>query len=167
MLDRIMLWENDQAMSETSECDNPVAALLGDLGFFGFDTSGRLRPNPPDARPVMSCRWRGRPISTTLHELPSGSGRIALRAQIGRIPSSLHAAEARPEALALAAKLPALLPHGWTVTLACDHTLHIHTEQEVPMPALISDLLVPTVQFCLTVAPFLDLLDENALGLER
>ncbi len=154
-------------MSETSDCSNPLVALMGDLGFFGFDGLGRLRPNPPDAKPVMACRWRGRPISTTLWELPGGTGMIALKAQVGRVPSSLHAAAARPGALALAANLPALLPRGWTLTLACDHTLHIHTEQEVPMPALISDLLVPTVQFCLTAAPYLDLLDENALGLEQ
>ncbi|WP_428376204.1 hypothetical protein [Lichenicoccus sp.] len=154
-------------MSETSECGDLLASLMGDLGFFGFDAYGRLRPNPPDAKPVMACRWRGRAISTTLWELSSGSGRIALRAQVGRIPSSAHSAAARPEALSLAAQLPPLLPSGWTVTLACDHTLYIHTEQEVPMPALITDLLVPTVEFCLAVAPFLDLLDENELGLDR
>lgn len=152
-------------MSESAASSNPTAALLGDMGFFGFDANGRLRPNPPDAKPVMACCWRGRPISTTLQEMPSGTGMIALRAKVGRVPSSLDSAAARPDALALAAHLPSLLPRGWTLTLACDHTLYIHTEQEVPMPALITDLLVPTVQFCLTAAPFLDLLDENALGL--
>ncbi|TLU73442.1 hypothetical protein [Lichenicoccus roseus] len=153
--------------ASSADAGSPAAALMGDLGFFGFDTTGRLRPNPPDAMPMMECRWRGRRISTKLQDLSDGVGMIALRAQVGRVPSSLHSAAVRPDALSLASNLPPLLPPGWTLTLACDHSLYLYTEQEVPMPALISDLLVPMVQFCLTAAPFLDLLDENGLGLDR
>ena len=35
----------------------------------------------------------------------------------------------------------------------------------VVMPALITDLLVPAVQFCLAASPYFDLLEENAMGL--
>ena len=138
----------------------------GSLGLFDIDAAGRLSPSLPTARLVMEFVWRGRPVSSSLRSVGDGSsGVMTFRTQAGRMPSSAIAADARPDAFALLGLLPTLLPNGWKLSLGADHGLQLEREMEVPMPALMSDLLVPAVQFCLAASPYLDLLEENTMGL--
>lgn len=136
------------------------------LGTFEFDATGRLSPNLPAAKLAMEFCWRGRPVATSVRAGEDDqTGTMLFRTQAGRMPSSAIAAAARPEAFELARHLPALLPARWTLSVGADHGLQLEAEMQVAMPALVSDLLVPAVQFCLTVSPFLDLLEENSMGL--
>lgn len=138
----------------------------GSVGAFDVDETGRLSPHLPTAKLGMKFSWRGRPVSTALRTTDDGSvGIMLLRAQAGRVPSSALAAAARPDAFELIRCLPALLPEHWTLTVAPDHSLQLQTEMQVAMPASVSDLLVPAVRFCLAVSPYLDLLEENAMGM--
>lgn len=138
----------------------------GSVGMFDVDAAGRLRPTQPASRLGMEFRWRDRPVTTSLRTIGDGSsGVMRLRTQAGRIPSSALAAAARPDAFELLRLLPGLLPQSWTLKIEADHTLQLESEMAVPMPALMSDLLVPAVQFCLAASPYLDLLEENAMGL--
>ncbi len=139
----------------------------GSVGAFDIDESGRLSPHAPAAKLGMRFSWRGRPVSTALRTTDDGSvGVMLLRAQAGRVPSTAIAAAARPDAFDLLRCLPTLLPEHWTVSLAADHSLQLQTEMRVAMPASASDLLIPAVQFCLAVSPYLDLLEENAMGMQ-
>ena len=139
----------------------------GSVGAFDVDEAGRLSSHLPAAKLGIRFSWRGRPVSTTLRMTDDGSiGIMSLSAQAGRVPSTATAPAARPAAFDLVACLPALLPENWTLTLAPDHSLRLQTEMEVAMPASVSDLLVPAVRFCLAVSPYLDLLEENALGMQ-
>ena len=132
---------------------------------FDFDQGGRLIPRLPTARLGMKFRWRERPVTTALRTAGDGGQAIlALHIEAGRVPSSATAAQARPEAFALLRCLPGLLPKAWKLTVAPNHSLVLNSEMAVALPALLTDLLVPAVQFCLAVSPFLDLLEENRMG---
>lgn len=139
----------------------------GSVGEFDVDEDGRLSPRAPAAELGMRFSWRGRPVSTALRTTDDGSvGIMRLCTQAGRVPSTATAAAARPDAFDLLRCLPALLPEHWTVSLAADHSLRLQTEMRVSMPASASDLLIPAVQFCLAISPYLDLLEENAMGMQ-
>ena len=154
-------------MSQSEYGHRGSMTSYGSLGAFDVDEAGRLSPHLPAAKLGIRFSWRGRPVSTTLRATEDGSiGIMSLRAQAGRVPSTANAAAARPAAFDLIRCLPALLPEHWTLTLAADHSLQLQTEMQVAMPASVGDLLVPAVRFCLAVSPYLDLLDENALGLQ-
>ena len=138
----------------------------GSLGMFDFDETGRLQPNLPTAKLGMDFIWRGRPVTSTVRAEGDGlTGVMTFRTQAGRMPSSAISAAARPDAFEIARSLPAVLPTKWTLRVDADHRLQIEAEMAVAMPALISDLLVPAVQFCLAASPYFDLLEENAMGL--
>jgi hypothetical protein len=133
---------------------------------FEFDATGRLSPNLPAAKLGLEFCWRGRPVTTSVHAGEDGqTGTILFRTQAGRMPSSAIAAAARPDAFELARHLPRLLPSHWTLSVGADHSLQLEAEIQIVMPALVSDLLVPAVQFCLAASPYFDLLEENAMGL--
>ena len=152
-------------MEQAQDGGEPATTRRGSLTMFDVDRAGRLRASLPDAKLGMNFRWRGRSIATDLYsDAKAPTAVMVLRTQAGRIPSSALAADARPEAFDLLRRLPSLLPKDWTVTMTPDHGLQLRGEAHVPMPALISDLLVPAVQFCLAAAPLFDLLEEHAIG---
>ena len=154
-------------MRQSEDHDRGGIGSYGNVGAFDVDETGRLSSQLPAAKLGMNFSWRGRPVSTALRTIENGSvGIMELRTQAGRVPSSAIAAAARPDAFGLLRCLPALLPEHWGVTLTADHSLQLHTEMRVNMPASAGDLLVPAVQFCLAVSPYLDLLEENAMGLQ-
>ncbi len=153
-------------MERMESRDQAGMGSCASLGMFEVDQDGRLSPGLPASKLAMEFRWRERPVSTWLRaEEDAPNGTMMFRTRVGRMPSSALAAAARPDAFALLRCLPALLPDRWTLTVAADHSLQIEAELAVAMPALVSDLLVPTVQFCLAAAPLLDLLEENAMGM--
>lgn len=141
-------------------------ASYGSVGMFDVDETGRLNPSAPTAKLVMEFRWRERPVYGSLRSLGDGAtGIMSFRTRAGRIPSSALAAAVRPDAFSLLGLLPTLLPESWKLMLGADHSLQLECEIAVPIPALVSDLLVPAVQFCLAASPHIDLLEEKAMGL--
>jgi hypothetical protein len=139
---------------------------FGTVGMFDVDEVGRLRATLPAAKLAIEFCWHGRPVAASLYaDGDRTSGSMVLRAEAGRLPSSAIAASSRPDAFALLGLLPALLPDNWKLMVGADHTLRLEAEMTVSLPALVGDLLVPAVQFCLTVSPYLDLLEENAMGM--
>ncbi len=157
-----MEWENSSQVDATSH----GGPGYGSLGMFDIDETGRLSPSLPTSKLVMEFLWRGRPVSSSLRGVGDGvSGVMTFRTQAGRMPSSATAAAARPDAFGLLDLLPDLLPKCWKLRLAADHSLQLEREMQVPLPALMSDLLIPAVQFCLAASPYLDLLEENVMGM--
>jgi hypothetical protein len=157
-----MEWDNSSQFDATSY----GSPGYGSLGTFDVDAAGRLSPSLPTSKLVMEFRWRDRPVSSSLHSIDDGaSGVMTFRTKAGRMPSSAIAAAARPDAFGLLGLLPDLLPKSWKLYLTADHGLQLEHEIPVPLPALMSDLLIPAVQFCLAASPYLDLLEENIMGM--
>lgn len=143
-----------------------TSGSFGTVGMFDVDEAGRLRATLPAAKLAIEFCWRDRAVAASLYADGDGlSGSMVLRAEAGRLPSSAIAASSRPDAFALLDLLPALLPENWKLMVGADHTLRLEAGMTVSLPALVGDLLVPAVQFCLTVSPYLDLLEENAMGM--
>ncbi len=140
------------------------------LGSFSVDELGRISLQDGEAG-GFGFRWRGRPVALEVRNgaaAGTGSGtapgcRIRITAQAGRVPSSALAAERRPDALQLARLLGGALPEGWRARLLADHRLEVETEESLPFPALIGELLVPATRFAIRLGPYLDLLDEHGM----
>ena len=153
-------------MERMESGDQAGTGSYGSLGMFDIDQDGRLSPGLPASKLGMEFRWRERPVTSSLRaEEDAPTGTMVFRIRVGRVPSSAIAAAARPDAFELLRCLPALLPERWKLMVGADHGLHIEAELPVAMPALVSDLLVPAVRFCLDTSPLLDLLEENAMGM--
>lgn len=142
------------------------------LGSFSVDALGRVSLG--DGKVAgFGFQWRGRLMRLSVQAPEPGPGpepepracRVLLTARVGRVPTTALAAERRPEAFELARALVGMLPDGWQVQLMADHSLQLQSEQHVPLPATIGALLVPATRFTLTLAPYLDLLDEHAMGM--
>ncbi|MGI4747852.1 MAG: hypothetical protein ACRYGI_12015 [Janthinobacterium lividum] len=146
------------------------------FGSFSVDDLGRVSVSD-GTEGGFAFQWRGRPIALTVQGMdPSGKGpfpgrnraatspcRIRMSARVGRVPSTAVAAAKRPDAFRLTSALSGLLPQGWCVRLLPDHMLQFQSEEQVPLPALIGELLVSATRFTLTLAPFLDLLEEHGV----
>lgn len=145
------------------------------IGSFSVDHLGRVSVGDGTAS-GFAFQWRDRPIALTVHGMdPSGEGRnrpatspcrIRISARVGWVPSTAVAAARRPNAFRLTSALSGLLPEGWGVRLLPDHMLQVQSEEQVPLPALIGELLVSATRFTLALAPYLDLLEEHGVGMD-
>lgn len=140
------------------------------LGSFSVDALGRVSLG--DGKVAgFGFQWRGRPMRLSVQGFEPGREpepqvcRVLLSARVGRMPTTALAAERRPEAFALARALVTMLPEGWRMELLADHSLQLQAEHHVKLPAPIGTLLVPATRFALALAPYLDLLDEHAMGM--
>ncbi len=130
------------------------------LGPFTVDRDGRLSPRDPERLRGFSARWRGCAVHARLVE-----GKIALRATLGRVPSSLGAARTLREPLfAVLRDLPAELPRSWRLRLNPDHTVALDSEEAFDLPASAVDLVVVISRFLLALAPYLDLLASTGVA---
>lgn len=146
------------------------------FGSFSVDELGRISLGDA-TQGGFAFQWRGRPIALTVHGMDQSAEapfpgrnraavspcRIRMSARVGRVPSTAVAAAKRPDAFRLASALSGLLPPGWGVRLLPDHMLQFQSEEQVPLPALIGELLVSATRFTLTLAPYLDLLEEHGV----
>ncbi|MBN8875233.1 MAG: hypothetical protein J0H67_20545 [Rhodospirillales bacterium] len=132
------------------------------LGPFAVDASGRLAPRNGTAEsPGFLLSWRGRSVHAHLQDA-EGASRLVLEVALGRIPSTAgeRTLDQRPRSFATLRVLPTGLPEGWRLHLTPDHRLRLKAERLIELPITVTLLVTELTCFLLTLAPFLDLLDE-------
>lgn len=136
------------------------------LGPFRMDAAGGLAPVVPGAPPRFTFRWRDRLVHAALLPRASTQGRLRLRARLGQVPSSARPPDAarRPQSFAALRHLMGLLPADWHVGLAPDHRVLLEAERPVALPISAAGLVGEVTCFLLTLAPYLDLLDEAGVA---
>lgn len=137
------------------------------LGPFSVDREGRLAPGSQADFPSFSVVWRGCTVWATLTSVATDAASaptLALRALVGRVPSTAVAAERRGEILGGLRCLPALLPEGWRVELRADHLVAIESKVHIPLPASAIDLVSAVTGFLMELTPYLDVLAEAGLS---
>jgi hypothetical protein len=129
------------------------------LGPFIVDRDGRISPHDPDNLSGFRVRWRGCSVQARM----LADGRLAFRANLGRVPSTAGAARALREPLfAVVRSLPATLPRAWRLNLMADHQIELASEEPLELPASAIDLVSLITQFLLALGPYLDLMEEVA-----
>lgn len=137
----------------------PIDAPLT-LGPFVIDGLGHIAARLPEQQARFSFSFRDRPLRAGL----SGS-ELALEAIVGRVPSTGQAAERRERSriFAILPRLPALLPPEWRAILAPDHRLLMLSKIVLTEPPVITDLLTAITLRLISLAPYLDVLEEAGL----
>ena len=139
------------------------------LGPFRVDADGRLSPGAPELFPSFRVAWRGQGVQARLTAAGPQGGILALRAILGRVPSTgrPEGAGAVPRQAAFAAvrTLPGTLPPGWKVALLPDHRILAEAQKHLLLPTSAEDLVTELTLFLLRLAPYLDLLAEG-VGIE-
>jgi hypothetical protein len=135
------------------------------LGPFTVYSGGRLSPGEPDKIPAFLFRWRDRVVRARIAEVTPDEGRLTLQSTLGRVPSSASMSDEdhRPRSFAVLHWLPKSVPPGWRVLLLADHRVWLEVETQIALPITASALITEITQFLLTLAPYLDLLDEEGL----
>ena len=128
------------------------------LGPFRVDRTGQLTLRDQALTPSIRFVWRGRGCGARI-----GEGRIGLWATLGRVPSTLARAEARKTIFATLRALPRVLPPGWAMRLLPDHRVLAETTMTPSGPLTATSLIAPITSSLLTLAPYLDLLEEDGL----
>lgn len=129
------------------------------LGPFHVARDGKISPRDPDNLNGFSVRWRG----CSVHARMLVDGRIAFRANLGRVPSTAGGARAVREPLfAVVRTLPTTLPRAWRLNLLPDHRIELASEEPLELPASAIDLITLITQFLLALGPYLDLMEEVA-----
>ena len=130
------------------------------LGPFMIDGLGHIAPRVPEQRARFSFFFRACPLLARL----SGN-ELELEAAIGRVPSTGQVAARRERSLILAflPRLPALLPPEWRLILAPDHRVLMLSKMALTEPPVITDLLAKITLRLISLAPYLDVLEEAGL----
>jgi len=136
------------------------------LGPFIVDERGWLTPEAPESFPSFSVRWRDRVLHVRRAPIcrATGRGSLAVRAVLGRIPSTAGPDRARrAEAFSTLRGLPPLLPAGWEVSLFADHRVGLDLEAGLELPATATALVTAITLLLLELAPYLDVLDAAGI----
>jgi hypothetical protein len=140
------------------------------LGPFRVDAAGTLEAITASPAPGFSCHWRDRHVyAKLLPGQPAGGAsfdwRLHLQTPLGRVPSTARPAnQGRREAsFQLLRALPATVPQGWRIGLAADHRVLLEVERHIPLPITATTLVTEMTCFLLTLAPYLDLLEETGM----
>jgi hypothetical protein len=135
----------------------PIDAPLA-LGPFCIDVMGRLSARLPDRDARFSFVWRNRLMQARLADTV-----LEMQAVVGRVPSTAALPTARQERMQIFAflpRLPALLPPEWRAFLAADHRLLMQTSLALATSPVITDLLAAMTMRLISLAPYLDVLEE-------
>jgi hypothetical protein len=130
------------------------------LGPFRVGQDGRVAPADPDAMIVFDFQWRDRPVQVDLEK-----DLVRVRVTLGRVPSTTGGAALREGAFATLDDLPATLPQPWTLRLLADHRVQIDWSTRLGLPMSVAGLVGSLTSFLLTLAPYLDLLEEAGVTL--
>jgi hypothetical protein len=151
-------------MPMTATMTPPLASTMT-LGPFRVGAAGTLEPMASGPAPKFTCRWRRRVIHARLLLGDELDWRLELSAPLGRVPSSVGASAAsrRPPSFSLMRDLPATLPDGWRIGLAADHRVLLEAELHASLPMTATALISMITSFLLTLAPYLDVLEETGL----
>ncbi len=140
------------------------------LGPFRIDDKGGLSPGTPDLFPSFRLCWQGHWVQARL----ASDGQLVLSTTLGRVvstgrstsqPGGGGAFAYRPHTFALLHALPAMMPSGWQAILQPDHSLRAEVHIPLTLPARAETLIAELTLFLLRLAPYLDLLAEEA-GME-
>jgi hypothetical protein len=140
------------------------------FGPFKLDPTGLLSPMSPASFPRFYVSWRKRLVQARMRQEDtddSTEGTLELATSVGRVPSTGKPPGDPPKrdaALAMLRQLPALLPAGWRLTLAADHSVLIQTEVVIVLPISAISLVTQMSLFLLSLGPYLDALDEGGMG---
>lgn len=139
-------------------------ALPSSLGPFSVDPQGRIAPRPGEGLPRLLFAWRDRKLSAQL-VCGDGGGSLIVSAWLGRVPSSADTQVSGRRVTSFAALRALLdtLPADWRVRLLPDHQVCLDAEVSVSWPASAVELMAALTRFLLALAPYLDLLDEDAV----
>ena len=135
------------------------------LGPFTVDSEGRLTPFAAADAPAFLFRWRDRVMRVRLMQDDADGGRLVLQTTLGRVASTAGTPDEtlRPRSFAMLHWLSRSMPPGWQVRLLADHRVRLETGAAVTLPITAAALLGEVTVFLLTLAPYLDLLDEVGL----
>ena len=136
------------------------------IGPFLVDPAGGLVPIEPGTPPRFTFRWRDRLVHASLEPGEASARRMRLRTRLARVPSSAspHDAARRGQSFALLRDLHGALPDTWRLGLAPDHGVVLEATTPVAAPVTATALISEATMFLLTLAPYLDVLDEAGLG---
>ncbi len=138
------------------------------LGPFKVDRHGLLSPASAAHMPSFAVRWRGRLIQARITSDGETLGALQLSTHIGRVPSTAGRATLtghRQAAIDLMRAMPGAIPPWLQVRLAADHTIVMQTRTALPMPVSAVALVVEMSMFLMSLAPYLDILDDEGMGL--
>jgi hypothetical protein len=132
------------------------------LGPFEVDSEGRLSPVVHEASPAFLFRWRDRVVRSRLALTDATAGRLTMQTVVGRVPSTAVSEDEtlRPRSFVLLHWLSHEVPKDWQMSLSPDHRVSLMTEMPVELPITAAALVTRITCFALTLAPYLDLLDE-------
>lgn len=135
------------------------------LGPFLVDPAGGLVPMEPGTPPRFTFRWRDRLLHASLLPGEAPDRQLRLRTRLARVPSSArpHEAARREQSFALLRDLHRTLPAAWRLGLAPDHGVVLEATARVAAPMTATSLISEVTVFLLTLAPYLDVLDEAGL----
>jgi hypothetical protein len=126
------------------------------VGAFLVDSAGGLAPHDPDRPANFRCHWRERPVRVALER-----DLLSLTVELGRVPSSVSSgSDLRQSVFSALRGLPATLPDSWELDLLPDHRVRIGVIIQLPPPVTAAAMMISVTHFLLTLAPYLDLLEE-------
>ncbi len=140
------------------------------LGPFKVDSNGLISPASPALLPRFCVTWRRRLVQARMqqsHPEDTATGTLELQTQVGRVPSTgrrLEAGQERERALELLRHLPRLLPQGWSVRVAADHSVQVQAQASLVLPISAIGLVTQISLFLLSLNPYLDVLDDGGIG---
>jgi hypothetical protein len=130
------------------------------LGPFSVRSDGVLTLRDPGQAPGFQFWWRRCRVMVVLAD-----DQLTLRAAIGRVPSTVEAAQVRPLVFSTLRGLPATLPQNWQIRLMPDHKVTLDAQEKLPAPSTAALLITELTRFLLALEPYLDLLLEAGVVL--
>lgn len=134
------------------------------LGPFMLDDLGRITPRAGRDTPNFVFQWRGRKIVATLRR-GAGEETLLMSTWLGRVPSSAapQAGDLRAASFAALRTLLGALPKNWRAYLLADHRVRLDASIVLALPSSAVELITAVTRFLLTLAPYLDFLDEDSV----
>jgi hypothetical protein len=135
------------------------------LGPFTVDSEGRVAPRDQESFPAFNVLWRGRSVRAQINQEEPTEGRLQLQAVLGRVPSTAGGTRTGSRGLSFAS-LRAIqrdLPRAWHVRLLPNHSAMLQADAGISLPITAIGLVTEITRFLLTLAPYLDLLDEGGV----
>lgn len=140
------------------------------LGPFKIDGGGLISPASPAMLPRFCVTWRRRLVQARMQQpdaANSSTGTLDLFTQVGRVPSTGRRPRAmteRDQALKLLRQLPRLLPQGWSIRVAADHSVLVQAQADLVLPISAIGLVTQLSLFLLSLNPYLDALEDGGIG---
>jgi len=134
------------------------------LGPFSVDPSGRISPRSGAGLPRFTFQWRDRKLSAELRSTEADS-RLTISAWLGRVPSSADpgSISRREDSFQTLRGLLNALPSDWRLRLLPDHQVCLEAALPLSWPTSAVELMTEITRFLLALAPYLDLVDEEAV----